>query len=210
MQNFLPILKPGKTWPQLVFAIRWSPLPGGYSPLEDYRRPEDLRAQDTNPFYSYPSDRMLKVMDLQAIAVGFGGSNLDVMHHVDGDEPIAFDGSVIHAGDETSGGTSGWDETINLNLEMLPETVRAVALYAHCRSGHSLAQSTGSTFALMNLRDGAALCQGPLNSVGQGEKAMLCAMVVRYEGNFFVRQVGQLIDAGNLQQAAMAARPFAV
>ncbi len=161
MLSFLSLAKPGRTWPQLVFALKWSEAGLRSSPLEDHHAAEDLRAQHLNPFFIYPPERRLKLVDLQAIVLGFD-EHLRLIRHVDGLENAAFDGAVMHSGDELAGGNAGWDETVNLNLEMLPDEVKALALFVHSRSGQPLAQVPGSQWALVNLRDSAHLIGHPI------------------------------------------------
>ncbi len=139
--------------------------------------------------------------DLDASALLCSGSR------VLGDEYFVFynnlkspDGSVEHTGDELVGGSGGDDETILVDLTMVPERVDRVvfpvSIYDAEARSQTFGQVSNAYIRVVNQADGREIARYDLTEDASTETAMIFGELYRYNGEWKFRAVGQGYASG--------------
>ncbi|MET9224049.1 TerD family protein [Streptomyces sp. NPDC088197] len=124
-----------------------------------------------------------------------------------GDEFFVFynnlkspEGSVEHTGDELVGGTGGDDETILVDLSLVPERVDKivfpVSIYDADARSQTFGQVSNAYIRVLNQADGAELARYDLTEDASTETAMIFGELYRYSGEWKFRAVGQGYASG--------------
>ncbi len=203
----IPVERVNGRLPTLAFGVSWDATVARTDTeaaallLQEAHSAADLMRADGNPFFVTPPERKSRFVDLQAIVVVLraGGSYLA---HVDGDELEALDGALAHTGDDKTGLGEGWDELCTINLGFLPPEADSIALFAHCKSAHTLAEAKNGKIALFSMRDQKTLLESPLTD--KTASTHLLAVFRRYRDTFLIQPVGTTFTATTLE-AALAA-----
>jgi tellurium resistance protein TerD len=124
-----------------------------------------------------------------------------------GDEYFIFynnlkspDGSVEHTGDELVGGTGGDDETVLVDLSLVPanidKIVFPVSIYDADSRQQTFGQVTDAYIRVVNQADGQELARYDLTEDASSETAMIFGELYRYSGEWKFRAVGQGYASG--------------
>ncbi|MCL6732781.1 TerD family protein [Streptomyces neyagawaensis] len=124
-----------------------------------------------------------------------------------GDEWFVFynnltspDGSVKHTGDNLTGEGEGDDESIIIDLSMVPATVDKivfpVSIHDADNRGQSFGQISNAFIRVVNQLDGQELARYDLSEDASTETAMIFGEVYRYGGEWKFRAVGQGYASG--------------
>jgi len=124
-----------------------------------------------------------------------------------GDEYFVFynnlkspDGSVEHTGDELVGGSGGDDETILVDLSLVPanvdKVVFPVSIYEADARVQTFGQVSDAYIRVINQSDGAELARYDLTEDASTETAMIFGELYRYGAEWKFRAVGQGYASG--------------
>ncbi|MFI0897140.1 TerD family protein [Streptomyces sp. NPDC020983] len=124
-----------------------------------------------------------------------------------GDEFFVFynnlkspEGSVEHTGDDLTGGSGGDDETILVDLTLVPERVDKIVFPVSIYDADARAQTFGQVsdayIRVVNQSDGAELARYDLTEDASTETAMIFGELYRYGGEWKFRAVGQGYASG--------------
>jgi tellurium resistance protein TerD len=124
-----------------------------------------------------------------------------------GDEYFVFynnlkspEGSVEHTGDDLTGGSGGDDETILVDLTLVPEradkVVFPVSIYDADARSQTFGQVSDAYIRVINQSDGAELARYDLTEDASTETAMIFGELYRYGGEWKFRAVGQGYASG--------------
>jgi tellurium resistance protein TerD len=124
-----------------------------------------------------------------------------------GDEFFVFynnlkspEGSVEHTGDDLTGGSGGDDETILVDLTLVPERadkiVFPVSIYDADARAQTFGQVSDAYIRVVNQSDGAELARYDLTEDASTETAMIFGELYRYGGEWKFRAVGQGYASG--------------
>ncbi|NJP42245.1 TerD family protein [Actinacidiphila epipremni] len=124
-----------------------------------------------------------------------------------GDEFFVFynnlkspEGSVEHTGDDLTGGSGGDDETILVDLTLVPERadkiVFPVSIYDADARAQTFGQVSDAYIRVINQSDGAELARYDLTEDASTETAMIFGELYRYGGEWKFRAVGQGYASG--------------
>lgn len=109
--------------------------------------------------------------------------------------PDVLDGALTNTGDDVTGSGGGDDELIAINLNLLPERVDAVALYAQSNNHRALSRYLNPTCHVSTMRDGAALLKRSLSDITAS--GLLIGLLVRREDGFYFNPVQAAYDAAD-------------
>ncbi|WP_031523545.1 TerD family protein [Streptomyces sp. NRRL F-5123] len=124
-----------------------------------------------------------------------------------GDEFFVFynnlkspEGSVEHTGDDLTGGSGGDDETILVDLTLVPERadkiVFPVSIYDADARAQTFGQVSDAYIRVVNQSDGVELARYDLTEDASTETAMIFGELYRYNGEWKFRAVGQGYASG--------------
>lgn len=124
-----------------------------------------------------------------------------------GDEYFIFynnlkspEGSVEHTGDELIGGSGGDDETVLVDLSLVPaqvdKVVFPVSIYEAEARSQAFGQVTDAYIRVINQADGVELARYDLTEDASSETAMIFGELYRYNGEWKFRAVGQGYASG--------------
>ncbi|MDJ1130638.1 TerD family protein [Streptomyces iconiensis] len=124
-----------------------------------------------------------------------------------GDEYFIFynnlkspEGSVEHTGDELVGGSGGDDETVLVDLSLVPaqvdKIVFPVSIYDAETRQQTFGQVTDAYIRVINQADGVELARYDLTEDASSETAMIFGELYRYGGEWKFRAVGQGYASG--------------
>jgi tellurium resistance protein TerD len=124
-----------------------------------------------------------------------------------GDEFFVFynnltspEGSVEHTGDDLTGGSGGDDETILVDLTLVPaqvdKIVFPVSIYEADARVQTFGQVSDAYIRVLNQSDGAELARYDLTEDASTETAMIFGELYRYGGEWKFRAVGQGYASG--------------
>ncbi|GAA2087994.1 TerD family protein [Streptomyces albiaxialis] len=124
-----------------------------------------------------------------------------------GDEYFIFynnlkspEGSVEHTGDELVGGSGGDDETVLVDLTLVPTQVEKVvfpvSIYDSDARHQTFGQVTDAYIRVINQADGVELARYDLTEDASSETAMIFGELYRYGGEWKFRAVGQGYASG--------------
>lgn len=146
-------------------------------------------------------------LDASAFMLGSG-------HKVRRDEDFIFygnlqapDGSVMHTGDNKTGGGDGDDEVIMVDLDLVPADIQTVAITVTIHEADARGQSFGQVknafIRIVNDGNGKEIARYDLSEDYSTETAMIFGEVYRHNGDWKFRAVGQGYSGG---LAAMCAQ----
>ncbi|MGA4544763.1 TerD family protein [Uniformispora flossi] len=140
--------------------------------------------------------------DLDASALLCGGAG-----KVLGDDYFVFynnlkspEGAVEHTGDNLTGEGEGDDETIMVDLTLVPagveKVVFPVSIYDAENRGQTFGQVRNAYIRIVNQADGNELARYDLTEDASSETAMIFGELYRYQGEWKFRAVGQGYASG--------------
>lgn len=139
-------------------------------------------------------------LDASALLVGSNGKVLSDEHFVFFNNLKSPDGSVEHTGDNLTGEGEGDDETINVELPLVPQPVEkivfTVSIYDAESRSQSFGQVTNAYIRVMNRADGSELARYDLSEDASTETAMIFGEVYRRDAEWKFRAVGQGYASG--------------
>ncbi|SHL06341.1 TerD family protein [Actinacidiphila paucisporea] len=110
------------------------------------------------------------------------------------------EGSVEHTGDDLTGGSGGDDETILVDLTLVPpqvdKIVFPVSIYDADARVQTFGQVSDAYIRVLNQSDGAELARYDLTEDASTETAMIFGELYRYGGEWKFRAVGQGYASG--------------
>ncbi|MEC4016186.1 TerD family protein [Streptomyces sp. H27-D2] len=138
-------------------------------------------------------------LDASALLCGSG--------RVLGDEYFIFynnlkspEGSVEHTGDNLTGEGEGDDESILVDLSLVPDSVDKivvpVSIHDADARGQTFGQVTNAFIRVVNQADQAELARYDLSEDASSETAMIFGELYRYNGEWKFRAVGQGYASG--------------
>lgn len=105
------------------------------------------------------------------------------------------DGSVEHAGDNTTGAGDGDDETVKIDLSRVPADIERVAVCVTIHEAESRGQNFGQVgkayIRVMNASGGAEIARYDLSEDASTDTAMIFGEVYRHGGDWKFKAVGQ-------------------
>jgi tellurium resistance protein TerD len=139
-------------------------------------------------------------LDASALLTGENGRVLSDEHFVFFNNLKSPDGSVEHTGDNLTGEGEGDDETINVELPLVPAQVQkivfTVSIYEAEQRGQAFGQVSNAYIRVVNRADGAELARYDLSEDASTETAMIFGEVYRREQEWKFRAVGQGYASG--------------
>jgi tellurium resistance protein TerD len=110
------------------------------------------------------------------------------------------DGSVVHLGDDLTGGGDGDNEQITVDLHAVPtecqKIVFAVSIYEADEHGLSFGQVRNASIRVVNQGDGRELARYDLAEDAAAETAMIFGEIYRRDGDWKFLAVGQGYSSG--------------
>jgi tellurium resistance protein TerD len=139
-------------------------------------------------------------LDASALLLGSSGRVLSDNHFVFFNNLRSPDGSVEHTGDNLTGEGEGDDESILVNLTMVPPEVDRivfpVSIYEADTRGQSFGQVSNAFIRIVNQADNNELARYDLSEDASSETAMIFGEVYRRNGEWKFRAVGQGYASG--------------
>ncbi|WP_411840012.1 TerD family protein [Paracoccus sp. ME4] len=157
----------------------------------------DARVTDGKPFD----------LDASVFICGDDGKVLSDADFVYFKNKVAQDGAVEHQGDNLTGEGDGDDETVKVDLNALPETVKklvfAVTIYEAEERGQSFGQVSNASIRVLNQDGGVEIARYDLSEDASTETAMIFGELYRHAGEWKFKAIGQGF-AGGLAPLAIA------
>ena len=139
-------------------------------------------------------------LDASALLLGSNGRVLSDSHFVFFNNLRSPDGSVEHTGDNLTGEGEGDDESILINLAMVPPQVERivfpVSIYEADVRGQSFGQVRNAFIRVVNQADNAEITRYDLSEDASTETAMIFGEVYRRNNEWKFRAVGQGYASG--------------
>lgn len=139
-------------------------------------------------------------LDASAIACGTDKRVLSDQHFVFFNNLRSPEGSIEHAGDNTTGEGDGDDEVINVDLPAVPPNVTniffPVSIHDADARLQSFGQVTNAYIRVVDLSNGSELARYDLSEDASTETAMLFGELYRHNGEWKFRAVGQGYASG--------------
>ena len=139
-------------------------------------------------------------LDASALICGPSGKVLSDQHFVFFNNLTSPDGAVEHTGDNLTGEGEGDDETINVNLAALPDTVDKVVFPVSIYDANTRQQSFGQVInafiRIVDTSNGTELARYDLTEDASTETAMIFGELYRRDGEWKFRAVGQGYASG--------------
>ena len=139
-------------------------------------------------------------LDASALLTGSNGRVVSDEYFVFFNNLTSPDGSVVHTGDNLTGEGEGDDETINVELPLVPANVEkivfTVSIYEAEQRGQAFGQVTNAYIRIVNRADGSELARYDLTEDASTETAMIFGEVYRREQEWKFRAVGQGYASG--------------
>ena len=139
-------------------------------------------------------------LDASALLCGANGKVLSDDNFVFFNNLKSPDGSVVHLGDNLTGGGDGDDEQINVNLAAVPATVDKivfpVSIYEAEARSQSFGQVRNAFIRVVNQASGAELARYDLTEDASTETAMLFGELYRSGAEWKFRAIGQGYASG--------------
>jgi tellurium resistance protein TerD len=139
-------------------------------------------------------------LDASALLTGANGKVLSDAHFVFFNNLKSPDGSVEHTGDNLTGEGEGDDETINVELPLVPPEVEkivfTVSIYDAEQRSQAFGQVTNAYIRVVNRADGSELARYDLSEDASTETAMIFGEVYRRDAEWKFRAVGQGYASG--------------
>jgi tellurium resistance protein TerD len=139
-------------------------------------------------------------LDASALLTGANGRVLSDEHFVFFNNLKSPDGSVEHTGDNLTGEGDGDDETLHVELALVPVEVQkivfTVSIYEAEQRGQAFGQVTNAYIRVVNRADGVELARYDLSEDASTETAMIFGEVYRRDNEWKFRAVGQGYASG--------------
>jgi tellurium resistance protein TerD len=139
-------------------------------------------------------------LDASAILVGTNGKVLSDDNFVFFNNLRSPDGSVVHLGDNLTGGGDGDDEQITVQLNTVPANVDKIVFPVSIYEADSRQQNFGQVrnafIRVVNQNGGTELARYDLTEDASNETAMLFGELYRNSGEWKFRAVGQGYASG--------------
>lgn len=139
-------------------------------------------------------------LDASALLLGPNGKVLSDAHFVFYNQLSSPDGSVRHTGDNRTGEGEGDDESIELDLNSVPQDVDKIVFAVSIHDAEARRQSFGQVMnafiRMVNRTDGSEVVRYDLSEDASTETAMVFGEVYRYNGEWKFRAVGQGYASG--------------
>ncbi|MDI2128373.1 TerD family protein [Yinghuangia seranimata] len=139
-------------------------------------------------------------LDASALLIGESGRVLSDQHFVFFNNLRSPDGSVMHSGDNLTGGGDGDDEQIQVSLATVPADVAKivfpVSIYDADSRGQSFGQVHNAFIRIVNQANNAELARYDLTEDASTETAMLFGELYRNGAEWKFRAVGQGYASG--------------
>jgi tellurium resistance protein TerD len=139
-------------------------------------------------------------LDASAILVGTNGKVLSDDNFVFFNNLRSPDGSVVHLGDNLTGGGDGDDEQITVQLSTVPANVDKIVFPVSIYEADSRQQNFGQVrnafIRVVNQNGGTELARYDLTEDASNETAMLFGELYRNSGEWKFRAVGQGYASG--------------
>ena len=139
-------------------------------------------------------------LDASALLTGTNGKVLSDEYFVFFNNLKSPEGSVEHTGDNLTGEGEGDDETINVELPLVPTDVQkivfTVSIYEAESRGQSFGQVSNAYIRVVNRADGSEIARYDLSEDASTETAMIFGEVYRRDDEWKFRAVGQGYASG--------------
>lgn len=140
-------------------------------------------------------------LDASALLCRADGKVVDDKHFVFFNNLVSPDGSVVHTGDDLTGGNSaGDDEQIKVDLNALPATIDKVvfpvSIYDAEKRGQSFGQVANAFIRIVNQADDTEMARFDLTEDASTETAMVFGELYRNGVEWKFRAVGQGYASG--------------
>ena len=139
-------------------------------------------------------------LDASALLLGPNGKVLSDAHFVFYNQLASPDGSVRHTGDNRTGEGEGDDESIELDLNSVPQDVDKIVFAVSIHDAEARRQSFGQVMnafiRMVNRTDGSEVVRYDLSEDASTETAMVFGEVYRHNGEWKFRAVGQGYASG--------------
>lgn len=139
-------------------------------------------------------------LDASALLTGPNGKVLGDAYFVFFNNLKSPEGSVEHTGDNLTGEGEGDDETINVELPLVPaevdKIVFTVSIYDAEQRAQAFGQVTNAYIRVVNRADGTELARYDLSEDASTETAMIFGEVYRRDAEWKFRAVGQGYASG--------------
>ncbi|WP_225101725.1 TerD family protein [Streptomyces sp. CoH27] len=139
-------------------------------------------------------------LDASALLCDASGKVLSDQHFVFYNNLRSPDGSVVHSGDNLTGGSHGDDEQIQVDLAAVPLQVERIAfpvsIYEAEQRGQNFGQVRDVFIRVVNQADGREIARYDLTEDASTETAMVFGELYRYGGEWKIRAIGQGYASG--------------
>ncbi|MEW2516819.1 TerD family protein [Actinacidiphila alni] len=139
-------------------------------------------------------------LDASALLCDANGKVLSDRHFVFFNNLESPDGSVVHSGDNLTGGGDGDDEQIRVSLATVPlqvdRVVFPVSIYEAEKRGQSFGQVRNAFIRIVNQADGRELARYDLTEDASTETAMIFGELYRNGAEWKFRAIGQGYASG--------------
>ena len=139
-------------------------------------------------------------LDASALLLNSSGRVLSDKDFVFFNNLTSPDGSVVHTGDDLTGGGGGDDEQINVQLTAVPsecsKIVFAVSIYEAEARGQNFGQVHAAFIRVVNAENGSEITRYDLSEDASTETAMIFGELYRSGAEWKFRAVGQGYASG--------------
>ncbi|MCC3775826.1 TerD family protein [Streptomyces sp. UNOB3_S3] len=139
-------------------------------------------------------------LDASALLCDTAGKVLSDQHFVFFNNLRSPEGSVVHSGDNLTGGGDGDDEQIQVSLGTVPPGVARivfpVSIYDADQRGQSFGQVRNAFIRVVNQADGRELARYDLTEDASTETAMVFGELYRHGAEWKFRAIGQGYASG--------------
>ncbi|WP_447643981.1 TerD family protein [Nocardioides zeae] len=139
-------------------------------------------------------------LDASAILLGAGGKVVSDQHFIFFNNLKSPDGSIEHAGDNTTGEGDGDDEVIKANLASVPAEIERIVVAVSIYDADTRSQNFGAVrnafIRVVNQANGSEIARYDLSEDASVETAMVFGEVYRSGGDWKFKAVGQGYASG--------------
>ncbi|MFB7635067.1 TerD family protein [Streptomyces sp. NPDC056149] len=139
-------------------------------------------------------------LDASALLCAQSGKVVSDQHFVFFNNLTSPDGSVVHSGDNLTGGSHGDDEQIQIDLTSVPpqvtKVVFPVSIYEAEQRGQSFGQVRNAFIRVVNQADGREIARYDLTEDASTETAMVFGELYRHGTEWKFRAIGQGYASG--------------
>ncbi|HEY1133806.1 MAG TPA: TerD family protein [Nocardioides sp.] len=139
-------------------------------------------------------------LDASAILLGSSGKVVSDQHFIFFNNLTSPDGSISHAGDNTTGEGDGDDEVIKANLASVPADIERIVVAVSIYDAETRSQNFGAVrnafIRVVNQANGSEIARYDLSEDASVETAMVFGEVYRSGGDWKFKAVGQGYASG--------------